>query len=119
MKSAWPIGVALLGVAVLSCATPPAVITQDYKLGTFTVCGSRQASNAELDQRAAQVCATQAPQTLRCTPDATYTQVGIQGAVPTTGNCCDYSCPPALMRQSQLSLPPSQLPPGTPVAFSQ
>ncbi len=113
MKFAWPVGVALLGVAVLSCATPPVVTTQDYQLGTFTVCGSPQASNAELDQRAAQVCTTQAPQTLRCSKGVTYTPVGIHGAVPTTGNCCDYGCPPALMRQSQLSRE------GTPVAFSQ
>ena len=113
MKPPLTLGVALLSVAFLSCAAPPVVTTQDYQLGTFTVCGSPQASNADLGQRAAQVCTTQAPQELRCSKGVTYTPVGIHGAVPTTGNCCDYGCPPALMRQSQL------LREGTPVAFSQ
>jgi|GEM_PF-3976139 len=119
MTIARTFGAALAGLAFLGCAQEPLVIAQDYKLGTFTVCGSRQATQAQLDSRAAPVCATQAPQVLRCAQDVTYTPVGPQGAVPTTGNCCDYGCPPALMRQSQLSLPPEAPPGSASVAVSQ
>jgi len=85
--------------SILGCAGPPVVTAQDFKTGVFTVCSSLQASKVDLNQKAAQVCTTTA-KPLRCTADTKYSTVGIEGQMTTSGNCCDYECPPALMRQT-------------------
>ena len=81
---------------LLSCATEPVVTNHDAKTGVITVCGSRQASNEELMQRAVKACTTSTPKVLRCTPEMKYSTVGTEGAVTSTGTCCDYECPVAL-----------------------
>jgi hypothetical protein len=118
MRLPLTLGAALWGVAFLGCAGEPIVTTQDFKAGSFTVCGSPKSNMDALGQKAAQVCSTQVPEVVRCSQDVSYTPVGIQGAVPTVGNCCDYACPPALMRQAEL-LPPDVPTAGAVVAFSQ
>ncbi len=102
MTTTKTFGSALACVALLSCASEPVVTAQDYKTGVFTVCGNTQASKVDLSQRAAKVCATATPKVLRCTADEKYPTVGIQGEMTLSGNCCDYECPPQLMRQASL-----------------
>jgi hypothetical protein len=86
-------GAVPLGVALLSCATQPAITAQNYETGLFTVCGSQQATKSELSQRALKACAV-APKVLRCTADTKYPSVGMEGEMTVSGNCCDYQCPP-------------------------
>jgi hypothetical protein len=89
------VGAALASVALLSCATKPVITAQDYKTGAFTVCGSPQASKDDLSQRAVKACiGATPPKVLRCTVDARYSTVGIEGEVTVSGNCCDYTCRP-------------------------
>src|SRR5450631_1544878 len=89
------VGAALASVALLSCATKPVITAQDYKSGAFTVCGSPQASKDDLSQRAVKACTGATPlKVLRCTVDARYSTVGIEGEVTVSGNCCDYTCRP-------------------------
>jgi len=89
------IGTAVLSLALVSCGAGPAVIAQDYKAGTLTVCGGTQVSNEDLQKKAVQACTTGAPKLLRCVSNVSYTAVGIQGQGTVTGNCCDYECPVA------------------------
>ena len=102
MRTVKTLGATLACVGLLSCAGEPVVTAQDYKTGVFTVCGNTQASKVELTERAAKVCTTAAPKVLRCTADVKYPTVGIQGEMTLSGNCCDYECPPQLMRQATL-----------------
>ncbi|MGO8969609.1 MAG: hypothetical protein ACLQDQ_08560 [Myxococcaceae bacterium] len=102
MRTAKTLGAAWACVGLLSCASEPVVTAQNYKTGVFTVCGNSQASKVDLAQRAAKVCTTAAPTVVRCTADVKYPTVGIQGEMTLSGNCCDYECPPQLMRQASL-----------------
>jgi hypothetical protein len=101
MKRRSFFGAVTLSLALLSCATQPAITAQNYTTGLFTVCGGQQATKSELLQRAVKAC-TVAPKVLRCTADTKYPSVGMEGEMTVAGNCCDYECPPGS------SLSPSQ-----------
>jgi hypothetical protein len=93
MNRRFPFCAVTLSLAVLSCATAPAITAQNFNTGMYTVCGSEHATKSDLLQRAVKACAV-APEVLRCLADAKYPSVGMEGEMTVSGNCCDYHCPP-------------------------